>query len=304
MDDLIIPSVDEEEGLRKLRTVLEVASKYGLEIQFKKCQFLKRKVEFLGHIVENGTISPSLSKTLAVRKFPQPTTLKQVQSFLGLTGYFRKFIPEYSKIAKPLSDLLRKDNSFVFEQPQIEAFRKLKEILTSSPVLHIFKPAKKTELHTDASQQGYDAVLLQEADDRRLHLVYYMSKKTNIAEEKYSSYELEVLAIVAALKKLRVYLLEQKVKIVTDCSAFQKTMGKKDLVTRIARWAMLLEEFDCEIIHRPGQRMKHVDALIRYPVMVMSDTLTLRLKNAQSEDEGIVTLKALLDSGNSQDFFF
>ncbi|GFT68543.1 transposon Tf2-6 polyprotein [Trichonephila clavipes] len=81
--------------------------------------------------------------------------------------------------------------------------------------------------------------------------VYYMSKKTNTAEEKYSSYELEVLAIVAALKKLRVYLLGQKVKIVTNCSAFQKTMGKKDLVTRIARWVMLLEEFDYEIIHRP-----------------------------------------------------
>ncbi|GFV41333.1 retrovirus-related Pol polyprotein from transposon 17.6 [Trichonephila clavipes] len=152
MDDLIIPSADEEEGLRKLRTIFEVASKYGLEIQFMKYQFLKRKVEFLGHIVEDGTISPSLSKTLAMRNFPQPTTLKQVQSFLGLTGYFRKFIPEYSKIAKPLSDLLRKDNSFVFEKPQIEAFGKLKEILTSNPVLHIFKPGKKTELHTDASQ--------------------------------------------------------------------------------------------------------------------------------------------------------
>ncbi|GFT61271.1 retrovirus-related Pol polyprotein from transposon 17.6 [Trichonephila clavipes] len=188
MDDLIISSADEEEGLRKLRNVLEVASKYGLEIQFKKCQFLKRKVEFLVHIVENGTVSSSLSKTLAVRKFPQPTILKQVQNFLGLTGYFRKFIPEYSKIAKPLSDLLRKDNSFVFEQPQIKAFGKLKEILTSSPVLHIFKPGKKTELHTDASQQGYGAVLLQEADDGRLHPVYYMSKKTNTAEEKYSSY--------------------------------------------------------------------------------------------------------------------
>ncbi|GFS52817.1 retrovirus-related Pol polyprotein from transposon 17.6 [Trichonephila clavipes] len=272
MDDLIIPSADEEEGLRKLRIVLEVALKYGLEIQFKKCQFLKRKVEFLGHIVENGTINPSLSKTLAVRTFPQPTTLKQVQSFLGLTGYFRKSIPEYSKIAKPLT-------------------------------LHIFKPGKKTELHTYASQQGYGAVLLQEADDGRLHPVYYMSKKTNTAEEKYSSYELEVLAIVAALKKLRMYLLGHKVKIVTDCSAFQKSMGKKDLVTRIARWAMLLEEFDYEIIHRPGQRMKHVDSLIRYPAMVMNDTVTLRLKNAQSEDEGIVTLKALLDSGNSQDFF-
>ncbi|GFY58813.1 retrovirus-related Pol polyprotein from transposon 17.6 [Trichonephila inaurata madagascariensis] len=234
-----------------------------------------------------------LNQEILMRKFPRPTTLKQVQSFLGLTGYFRKFIPEYSKIVKPLSDLLRKDNSFVFEQPQIEAFGKLKEILTSNPVLHIFKLGKKTELHTDASQQGYGAVLLQEADDGRLHPVNYLSKKTNAAEEKYSSYKLEVLAIVAALKKLRMYLLGHKVKIVTDCSAFQKTMGKRDLVTRIARWAMLLEEFDYEIIHRSGQRMKHVDALSRYPVMVMSDTLNLRLKNAQSEDEGIVTLKEL-----------
>ncbi|GFV28446.1 transposon Tf2-6 polyprotein [Trichonephila clavipes] len=173
----------------------------------------------------------------------------------------------------------------------------------SSPVLHIFKPGKKTELHTDESQQGYAAVLLQEADDGRLHPVYYMSKRTNTAEEKYSSYELEVLAIVAALKKLRVYLLGHKVKIVTDCSEFQRTMGKKNLVTQIASSAMLLEEFDYEIIHRPGQRMKHVDALSRYPVMVMRDTLTLSLKNAQSEDEGSVTLKAFLGSGNSQDFF-
>ncbi|GFS58341.1 transposon Tf2-9 polyprotein [Trichonephila clavipes] len=93
------------------------------------------------------------------------------------------------------------------------------------------------------------------------------------------------------------------VKIVTDCSVFQKTMSKKDLVTRIARWAMLLEEFDYEIILHPGQRMKHVHALSSYPVMVMSDTLALRLKNAQSKDEGIVTLKALLGRGNSQDFF-
>ncbi|GFV86603.1 retrovirus-related Pol polyprotein from transposon 17.6 [Trichonephila clavipes] len=133
MDDLIIPAKDEKEGLEKLREVLEVASKYGLEMKFKKCQFLRRKVEFLGHVVENGTIRPSIAKTIAVKKFPVPTTVKQVQSFLGLTGYFRKFIPAYSQIAKPLSDLTRKDNPFMFEQPQMEAFEKLKKLLTESP---------------------------------------------------------------------------------------------------------------------------------------------------------------------------
>ncbi|GBN64423.1 Retrovirus-related Pol polyprotein from transposon 17.6 [Araneus ventricosus] len=141
MDDLIIPAKDEDEGIEKLKKVFEVASKYGLEIKFKKCQFLRRKVEFLGHVVENGTVRPSVAKTIAVRKFPVPTTVKQVQSFLGLTGYFRKFIPAYSKIAKPLSDLIRSDNPFVFEQSQIEAFEKLKKLLTKSSIKHF--PARK-----------------------------------------------------------------------------------------------------------------------------------------------------------------
>ncbi|GBM88082.1 Retrovirus-related Pol polyprotein from transposon 17.6 [Araneus ventricosus] len=227
MDDFIIPAKHEDEGIEKLKKVFEVASKYGLEIKFKKCQFLRRKVEFLGHVVENGTVRPSVAKTIAVRKFPVPTTVKQVQSFLGLTGYFRKFIPAYSKIAKPLSDLIRSDNPFVFEQSQIEAFEKLKKLLTESPVLSIFQQGKTTELHTDASQQGYGAVLLQEAEDGKLHPVQYMSKKTTLAEEKYSSYELEVLAVVNALRKFRTYLMGNHFKIITDCSAFQKGLWTK-----------------------------------------------------------------------------
>ncbi|GFX85932.1 transposon Tf2-9 polyprotein [Trichonephila clavipes] len=303
MDDLVIPAKDEKEGLEKLREVLEVASKYGLEMKFKKCQFLRRKVEFLGHVVENGTIRPSIAKTIAVKKFPVPTTVK-VQSFLGLTGYFRKFIPAYSQIAKPLSDLTRKDNPFMFEQPQMEAFEKLKKLLTESPVLSIFQQGRTTELHTDASQQGYGAVLLQQAEDGKLHPVQYMSQKTTPAEEKYSSYELEVLAVVNALKKFRTYLLGNHFKIITDCSAFQKTMDKKDLVTRVARWTLLLEEYDYEMVHRSGQRMQHVDALSRYPVTIItSDTLTARLQRAQQEDKNIQNLKSLIGTNNATDFF-
>ncbi|GFT23819.1 transposon Tf2-11 polyprotein [Trichonephila clavipes] len=131
-----------------------------------------------------------------------------------------------------------------------------------------------------------------------------MSKKTNTAEKKYDSYELEVLAIINALKKFRVYLLGQHFKIVTDCSAFQKTMQKKELITRIARWAFQLEEFDYEIEHRAGSRMKHVDALSRYPVMmVCNDTLTSKLRNAQKEDDNIQTLKSLLEKQESEEFF-
>ncbi|GFS60138.1 hypothetical protein TNCV_2826601 [Trichonephila clavipes] len=146
--------------------------------------------------------------------------------------------------------------------------------MSKGPILHLYKYGRKTELHTDACKQGYGAILLQEAEDGKLHPVYYMPKKTNTAEEKYDSYELEVLAIINALKKFRVYLLGQRFKIVTDCSAFQKTMQKKDLITRIARWALQLEEFDYEIEHRAGSRMKHVDALSRYPVMMESIALS------------------------------
>ncbi|GFU55489.1 retrovirus-related Pol polyprotein from transposon 17.6 [Trichonephila clavipes] len=227
-DDLVIPAKNEQEGFEKLKIIFEVAKKYGLEIKFKKCQFLKKKIEFLGHIVESGTIKPSPTKTLAVRNFPEPTTIKQVQSFLGLTGYFRKYIKDYSKIAKPLRDLTRKENLFFFfGTQQKEAFEKLKKIMSEGPIFHLYKYGRKTELHTDACKQGYGAILLQEAEDGKLHPVYYMSKKTNTAEEKYDSYELEVLAIINALKKFRVYLLGQHFKIVTDCSAFQKTMQKR-----------------------------------------------------------------------------
>ncbi|GFV21583.1 transposon Tf2-9 polyprotein [Trichonephila clavipes] len=176
--------------------------------------------------------------------------------------------------------------------------------MSEGPILHLYKYGRKTELHTDACKQGYGAILLQEAEDGKLHPVYYMSKKTNTAEEKYDSYELEVLAIINTLKKFRVYLLGQHFKIVTDCSAFQKTMQKKELITRIARWALQLEEFDYEIEHRDGSRMKHVDALSRYPVMIVcNDTLTSKLKNAQEEDDNIQTFKSLLEKQESEEFF-
>ncbi|GFX57976.1 retrovirus-related Pol polyprotein from transposon 297 [Trichonephila clavipes] len=224
--------------------------------------------EAKGHIVESGTIKPSPTKTLAVRKFPEPTTMKQVQSFLGLTGYFRKYIKDYSKIAKPLSDLTRKENLFVFSGlNKKEAFEKLKKIMSEGPILHLYKYGRKTELHTDACKQGFGAILLQEAEDGKI-----TSRLLHVEKDKYSRRK--------------------------------KTMQKRELITLIARWALQLEEFDYEIEHRAGIRMKHVDALSRYPVMmVCNDTLTSKLKNAQEEDDNIQTLKSLLEKQESEEFF-
>lgn len=311
MDDIIVLSSTEEEGLKRLQRVLQVAKDYGLDLKKKKCQLLQKRIEFLGFIIEDGRVQPSNEKTLAIRNYPQPTTVKQIQSFLGLTGYFRKFIASYSIIAKPLSDLLRKDQQFVFGEKQNEAFERLRKLLSSEPVLHIYNQAGETELHTDASKYGYGACLMQKADeDNKFHPVYYMSKKTTPAEEKYGSYELEVLAIIQAVKKFRIYLLGIQFKIVTDCSAFQKTMAKKDLTTRVARWALLLEEYSYVVEHRKGNRMSHVDALSRYPVvMTMTNTLMEeagvieRLKRAQEADEHILAVKKILSTEDYEDFF-
>ncbi|GFW12283.1 retrovirus-related Pol polyprotein from transposon 297 [Trichonephila clavipes] len=142
------------------------------------------KIEFLGHIIENNKLFPSPSKTKSVVNYPEPKTTKEVQRFLGLTGYFRKFIPAYSVIAKPLSDLLRKDTPFNFDVKQKASFDELKRLLCQKPVLGIYRQNCETEIHTDASIDGLAAVLLQRfPDDNSLHPIYYMSRKTSKRRE-------------------------------------------------------------------------------------------------------------------------
>ncbi|XP_033305884.1 uncharacterized protein K02A2.6-like [Bombus bifarius] len=204
MDDIIIHAQNLEEAWERLQMVVELTGQYGLVINWKKCRFMQREMEYLGHIVSGNTIKPSAHKTKAVANFPKPTSVRKVQSFLGLTGYFRKFIRDYAKIAKPLTDLLKKEIDFRFGDRESEAFETLKAALTSGPVLTLYRIGAETELHTDAPAEGYGAILMQLGlNDGKFHPVYFASGKTTSAEAKYTSYELEVLAIVKALKRFR-----------------------------------------------------------------------------------------------------
>ena len=143
---------------------------------------------------------------------------------------------DYALIAKPLSDLLKKDVKFEIKDEQIVAFNELKLKLTTEPVLTLYNPKALTEVHTDASMFAYGAVMLQKSsDDQEFHPVEYMSRKTSATEQKYHSYELEVLAIINALKKWRVFLLALEVKVVTDCNAFAMTMRKAEVPLRVSR---------------------------------------------------------------------
>ncbi|GBO24640.1 hypothetical protein AVEN_219042-1 [Araneus ventricosus] len=198
-------------GKKHEKDAIEELKKMGIKIKSSGL-FIDENLPFLaatpdGLIDDDGTVEikcPSscsdltpeesiLKRKITLRtidkknnKIKEPTTVKQVQSFLGLTGYFRKYIKDYSKISKPLSDLTRKENQFVFGIQQKEAFEKLKKIMSEGPVLRIYKYGRRTELRTDASKQGYGAVL------GKLHPIYYVSKKTSPAEEKYDNYEVQL----------------------------------------------------------------------------------------------------------------
>ena len=289
MDDLIIPARSDEEGILRLDRVFEVAARAGLRFKWQKCQFLSERVEYLGNIIENNCIRPSDKKIKAVIHFPEPRDVKEVQSFLGLTGYFRRFVKNYALIARPLTDLLRNDTKFAFGVEQKESFVMLKKKLTEDPVLRLYNPEANTELHTDASKIGIGAILLQQGpEDEKMHPVIFYSKKNSRDEEKYSSFELEVMAAVKAMEKFRVYLRGHHFTLVTDCKAFAQTMEKPDLCARIHRWTTSLHGFDYTVKHRPGKNMQHVDALSRHPpecyFVECNDGTLARVRRAQRED--------------------
>lgn len=289
MDDIIIIATNMNEAIERLDIVLTLAASYNLNIKWKKCSFFHKKITFLGYEIENGKIGPSKSKVKDIHKYKEPKNVKEVQRFLGFTGYFRKFINNYALTAKPLSDLTRNDTKFIFGSDQKIAFETLKNKICKQPVLMIYNKDAETELHTDASKYGTAGILMQKnPDDNQFHPVHYISHKTSAEQEKWISYELELFAIYLAVMKFRNYLLDIHFKIVTDCQALKTAMNKKD-VRKIATWLMELQPFNFEIVHRQGSQMQHVDALSRMYV-IQTPSLLHNMKKAQYEDEHIMTI--------------
>lgn len=158
MDDLIIPANNVKSGISKLERVFKVASKAGLRINWKKCVFLRPEVEFLGHVIVNGNIRPSDRKTEAVKCFSEPTSVIQLQRFIGLTSYFRKFIPNYASIARPLTNLLRANVEFRFGEAEHNAFIQLKMLLCEKPVLALYRHEEKrncTQTHRNGAMEPF-----------------------------------------------------------------------------------------------------------------------------------------------------
>ncbi|CAH1969923.1 unnamed protein product [Acanthoscelides obtectus] len=301
LDDILIPSDTVEQGLQVLRQVLELFAKANLKLNIDKCSFFQTQIDFLGYEISELGIRPGDRKVRAVADFKDPTNIHELRQFLGLSSYFRKFIKDHAKIVAPLTTLLRKNVPWSWESEHKQAVSKIKDILINKPILKIYDPEAKTELHTDACSKGIGSMLLQ-YEGATLKPVYYFSRSTSRDEKLYHSYELETLAVVESIKRFRVYLTGIHFKIVTDCSAVRGTFEKKDLLPRVARWWLSIQDFDFEIEHRPGDKMKHVDALSRNPV---GDVLIMDASDwvlaLQQQDESIRIIKEKLAAANDKD---
>ncbi|CAH2102350.1 unnamed protein product [Euphydryas editha] len=261
LDDILIPSVSEEQGLCRLREVLEALTKAGFSLNISKCSFLKRHVEFLGYDIAAGELRPNPRKIEALTKLPPPQNIHELRQFIGLASYFRKFIKSFSQIMTPLF-LLVTNKQFTWNPEHERIRQQIISVLTTKPVLTIFNPDLPTELHTDASASGYGVILFQKTDDQLL-VVEYFSKRTTKAESKYHSYELETLAVVNAVKHFRHYLQGRHFEVVTDCNSLKASRNKVDITPRVHRWWAFLQAFDFQIRYREGRRMAHVDFLSR-----------------------------------------
>jgi hypothetical protein len=265
MDDFSIYGSSFDQCLLHLENVLKRCKETGLVLSWEKSHFMVQKGIVLGHVVSEQGLEVDKAKIDSISKLPLPTNVKQIRSFLGHAGFYRRFIKNFSKISRPLCDLLAKESSFSFDSKCAEAFQTLKEALISAPVLQAPDWALPFELMCDASDYAVGAVLGQRVEGRP-HVLHYASKTLTEPQQNYTVTEKELLAVVFALEKFRSYLLGSKVVIFTDHAAVKHLIAKKDSKPRLIRWILLLQEFDLEIREKKGVENVVADHLSRLPL--------------------------------------
>ncbi|GET63396.1 hypothetical protein GLOIN_2v1765994 [Rhizophagus irregularis DAOM 181602=DAOM 197198] len=263
IDDIMIYSENFEDHLKHIKLVLEKLKEASLILKLKKCIFGKTEIEFLGHVVGKNGLKPSPGKVEKIQKLTAPINIKGVRSILGLCTYYRKFIKDFSKIVKPITSLLRKDEKFEWGIKQHEALEILKRKLTEEPVLRQPDWLRKFILITDASGIGLGAVLAQKDDKGQEYVIEYASKSLNRTEQRWPITEQECYAIVWGIQHFHKYLINRKFEVVTDHAALKGLMTAKVPKGKRSRWVMELEQYDFEITHRPGKENKNADALSR-----------------------------------------
>ena len=275
-DDILIHASSSDSLARRVSSVIQRLEEKNVTVNKAKSILNTSQVKFLGHVLTETGIRPDPDIAAKIQSFKPPTNRSQLESFLGLTNFFGRMIPNYSKIVQPLHYLRRKDVDFQWTQEHTKAFDEILRIMASSPVLASYDLNKPTTLTTDASEKAIGGVLTQ--NDKP---VIFVSRVLTKSEQRYSNIEKEALAVVWSILRLKQLLLGRHFSLITDHKPLVQIYGgprlPKVASNRLTRWSILLQRFNFTIEHKPGSEITHADALTR-----------LQLRSDESDEEDLV----------------
>ena len=255
-DNIWLWSKDRATHLKHLEKLLTTLESKGITLKLPKCSFAVPEINVFGHIVSEKGVRPDIAKVKAIKNAPHPTTASEVRSFLGLTNYCARYIPEYSTITFPLRQLTKNDVQFQWEHKHEKAFQSLKDAITTAPVLAHYSLTAETKVVVDASPWAIGAVLPQKQADDSYRLIAYGSRSVTDVEQKYGHIEKEALAIVYGCEHFHMYLYGRRFELETDHRPLEHIYRAKPqnklTSARLKRWRIRLQEYDFNVIYRPG----------------------------------------------------
>ena len=262
IDDIIVFSKDFNQHIQDLHEILTRLRRFGLKIKLDKCHFCRKNLPYLGVIISGENVLMDPAKITSIKNMTIPQSVTEVKAFLGLSGYYRRFIEDYAYLAKPLNEITKPTKKFIWTEETQMAFDELKKRVTEEPILRLPNLELPFILQTDASGIAIGGVLSQNFNGEE-HPVYYASRILKDAELRYSTVEKECLAIVYWVKYFRHYLIGREFKIITDQRALKWLLELKDPSSRLTRWSLRLQEYRFTVEHKPGRLHTNADALTR-----------------------------------------
>ena len=265
IDDICVATQSWEEHLRILSKLFKLVIEANLKIKAEKCVFGAQQITFLGHEVSIQGIKQEPAKLKAMTEMPRPRDVPELKRALGMFSYYRKFVPQFAIVAEPLTRLTRKKHKFEWGDEQDNAFKEIISQLKKNSTLAHFDPKKATLLKTDASRKGVAGIILQRHEED-WKIISCCSRRLTSSEENYGITDLEGLAVIWSIQKFRPYLLGIRFQVLVDHCALCVLNNRTPTSPRLKRWAIILSEFDFEIVYTKGSLHKDVDCLSRAPV--------------------------------------
>ena len=274
MDDILVFDKDEAEHNTRLEAVLRRIKDAGVTLNPEKCEFSKRQLMFLGHVIDSKGIRADPEKTKAIRKMHPPTSVPELRRFMGMVNQLGKFTPNLAQLTQPLRELLTKSTPWMWDSAQSRAFQLVKEEVSKPTTLALYDPDAPTKISADASSHGLGAVLLQQSNEV-WSPVAFASRSMSETERRYAQIEKEALAMTWACEKFANFILGKHIQVVTDHKPLVPLLGQKqldNLPPRILHFRLRLDRYSYDITKVPGKELYTADTLSRAPISELSST--------------------------------